>query len=300
MPRSRPEVDWGTLGTPVAQGGEAELLHCVETRAAILRHGFYRAGAVSPHHRHDCPTLVYGVGGPCLETKTTSGAVKRRLTYHPAGCAHALRYLGDTHVLSIEIKPAIALRLACPPQSAAMPATAYDRVWRVLLDIAGRAPQAQVNASLEALVETAIGFSRSPPSPSVLALIGELHNHWEKVPSVDHLARKYGLSKQYVCRVFKKATGVTLQRYALIVRLDYARGMLWGTKLPIADIAAETGFADQAHLTRALAAHSGQTPLRLRWLAPCLTDCAEPPGGGRPVARLLPPTVRSGGTLPIA
>ena len=66
--------------------------------------------------------------------------------------------------------------------------------------------------------------------------------------------------------------GVTLQRYAVIVRLDYARGLLWSTDRAIADIAADTGFADQSHLTRALTEHSAQTPLRLRWLAPCRED----------------------------
>jgi AraC-like DNA-binding protein len=272
MPRPNPGHEWGALGTPVPHSGPAELLHLVETDVAILRHGFYRKGARVARHRHDCPTLVYGVGGPCVEASDTSGSVKRRLTYHPAGYAHALHYLGDTHVLSIEIKPAVDASLDWPSVSAALPATAYDRVWRVIIDIAGHAPPATVDASLQGLVEAAVGFARAPPSPLVLALIGELHNHWEKIPSVDQLSRKYSLSKQYICRVFKKAMGVTLQRYAVIVRLDYARGLLWSTDRPIAEIAAETGFADQSHLTRALTEHSARTPLRLRWMAPCRDD----------------------------
>lgn len=269
MVRPGPGSEWGSLGLPVPHCGTAELLHLVEADVATLRHGFYRTDAKVSHHRHDCATLVYGVGGPCLETSNTQGSIKRRLTYHPAGYAHALHYLGDTHVLSIEIDPAVAARLECPSLSTALPATVYDLVWRVIIDIAGEAPTESIHASLQALVEAAIGFARSPPSPLVLALIGELHNHWEKIPSVDQLSRKYSLSKQYICRVFKKAMGVTLQSYAVIVRLDYARGLLWSTDRPIAEIAAETGFADQSHLTRALTEHSARTPLRLRWMAPC-------------------------------
>jgi AraC-like DNA-binding protein len=272
MPCTRPGDEWGTLGIPVPHSGPAELRHLVETDVAILRHGFYRKGARVAHHRHACPTLVYGVGGPCLETSDTNGSIKRRLTYHPAGYGHALQYLADTHVLSIEIKAAIQASLACPPLSAALPATSYDLVWQVIIDIASEAPTEKTDASLRTLVEGAIGFARTPPSPLVLALIGELHNHWEKIPSVDELSRKYGRSKQYICRIFKKAMGVTLQQYAVIVRLDYARGLLWSTDRPIADIAADTGFADQSHLTRALAEHSARTPLRLRWMAPCRED----------------------------
>jgi AraC-like DNA-binding protein len=265
-------ADWGSLGLPVPHSGPAELQHLVETDAAILRHGYYQAGARIAHHRHDCPTLVYGVGGPCLETSDSSGSVKRRLTYHPAGYGHALQYLGDTHVLSIEIKPAIEAMQPCPLDSTALPATSYDLVWRVIIDIASEASTERINESLRVLVEAAVDFARNPPSALVLALIGELHNHWQRIPSVDELSRKYGLSKQYICRVFKKAMGVTLQQYAVIVRLDYARGLLWSTDRPIAEIAAETGFADQSHLTRALNAHSARTPLRLRWMAPCRED----------------------------
>jgi AraC-like DNA-binding protein len=292
MPRQCPAEEWGTLGTPVPHSGAAQLLHLVETEVAILRHGFYRKGARVSRHRHDCPTLVYGVGGPCQETADSRGAIKRRLTYHPPGYAHALDYLGDTHVLSIEIKTGFGL--ACPPRSTALPATAYDLVWRAVIDIAARAGTDVIDASLRALVEAAIGFASNPPSPLVLALIGELHNHWEMIPSVDQLSRKYSLSKQYLCRVFKKAMGVTLQQYAVIVRLDYARGLLWSTDRPIAEIAADTGFADQSHLTRALAQHSARTPLRLRWMAPCRADF---PGSSaiRAAARLGPsaPSLRA-------
>jgi AraC-like DNA-binding protein len=281
--------DWGSLGIPVPHSGPAELAHLVETEVAILRHGFYRTGARVSRHRHDCPTLVYGVGGPCVENTDTNGSIKRRLTYHPAGYAHALQYLGDTHVLSIEIRPSVGESLACPQASTALPATAYDLVWRVIIAIAGEAPAEEIDAALQALVEAAIGFARNPPSPLVLALIGELHNHWEKIPSVDQLSQKYSLSKQYICRVFKKAMGVTLQQYAVIVRLDYARGLLWSTQRPIAEIAADTGFADQAHLTRALAEHSARTPLRLRWMAPCREDFP-----GAMAARILRPAMSPG------
>ena len=65
--------------------------------------------------------------------------------------------------------------------------------------------------------------------------------------------------------------------YDVISAVDGAEGFrLWGTDLPIADVAAETGFADQSHLTRVLAAHSAWTPLRLRSLAPCRKNVSEP------------------------
>lgn len=263
--------DWGTLGVP-RQAGLARLLHVVETDVATLRHGYYEADAVVPKHRHDRASLVYGVGGPCLELDAAAPVVRRRLTFLPEGHEHALEHLGTTHVLAIEISPDW-LRAAgdgrLPSAVIPLPATLYDLVWGALLEIVSQAPAVAVNAALEALVAATLHYVRTPPSPLALALIDELHVHWRDVPSVARLAQKYSLSTQHICRVFRKATGVTLQEYGLMLRLDYARGMLWGSDLPIAEVAAEAGFADQSHLTRSLAAHSAKTPLRLRLAAPC-------------------------------
>lgn len=263
--------EWGTLGMP-DDGGLARLWHVAETDLATLRHVFYEPGATVAGHRHDRPSLVYGVGGPCVELSNASKVVRRRLTFLPEDHEHRLEYKGPTHVLAIEIEPDW-FRKTCEDRFKAeltpLPATLYDLVWNVLLDIAGHAAPERISASLRGLVEAAVDYVRKPPSPLVAALIDELHQHPKDVPSVTQLARKYSRSRQYICRVFKERMGVTLQQYGLLVRLDYARGLLWGSKLSIADVAMEAGFADQSHLTRALAAHSAWTPLRMRWVAPC-------------------------------
>lgn len=263
--------NWGTLGVP-RDPGLARLLHVVETDVAVLRHGHYERGAHVPLHRHDSPSLVYGVGGPCAELNASAQLIRRRLTFLPRGHRHALEYQGPTHVLAIEIAPKLFREThgnPIPSELTPLPATLYDLVWRVLLDIASQAPPDAVRASLRILVEASIRHLAMAPSSLAATLIDELHQHWRDVPSVAQLARKHSLSEQYLCRIFKKATGVTLQQYGLLLRLDYARGLLWGTDASIADVAAQTGFADQSHLTRGLAAHSAWTPLRLRWLAPC-------------------------------
>jgi AraC-like DNA-binding protein len=220
--------------------------------------------------------------------------VRRRLTFLPEDHEHTLEYKGPTHVLAIEIEPDW-FRRTCDERFHAkltpLPATLYDPVWNVLLDIAGHAPSGQISSSLRALVEAAMDYLRKPPSPLVIALIDELHQHPKDVPSVTQLALKHSRSRQYICRVFKEAMGVTLKQYGLLVRLDYARGLLWGSELSIADVAVEAGFSDQSHLTRALTAHSAWTPLRMRWLTPCtqtsLPAAVRPPPPGPAVSWLI-------------
>ncbi len=262
-----PGLGWGTLGEP--DPGAARLVHIVETPVAILRHAFYERGAIVPRHRHDCDSLVYGVGGPCREDNGTEQVIKRRLTFHPRGYAHSLEFSAPTHVLAIEICPprwdALGVRRSTP-----LPATLYDRVWRAMLRIADGQPTAAVADALADLLDGADAFLRQPRPDWLMAVIDHIHANWREVPSARDLAKRFAVSPQHLCRAFKRHNGMTIQQYAVALRLDYARGLLWGTGMPISQVAAETGFADQSHLTRVLVSHSDKTPARLRRRAPCL------------------------------
>jgi AraC-like DNA-binding protein len=225
-----------------------------------------------PYHVHECAALIYGVGGPCLEYRPDGEVIKRRLTYHPAGYGHSLRYCGPTHVLAIEIGPSQASGLddEWPTKSTPLPASLYDLVWHVIIAVAANEGQDQTRQALEILLQrTQEAIGRESGSSWLGALIEELHRSWSDVPSASRLARQFSVSRQHLCRAFKAATGVTLREYSLLLRLDYARGLLWGSRLSISEVAASTGFADQSHLTRVLAKHSRKTPLRFRWAAPC-------------------------------
>jgi AraC-like DNA-binding protein len=259
------DLGWGTLGAP--EPGAARLVRVVETPVAILRHAFYEKGAIVGLHRHDCDSLVYGVGGPCREDNGAEQIIKRRLTFHPRGYEHKLAFGAPTHVLAIEIREE---REMPARRSTPLPATLYDHVWRAMLRIADRQPAEAVAAALADLLDDADAFLRRPPPDWLMAVTDHVHAHWRVVPSARDLARRFAVSPQHLCRSFKRHNGVTIQQYAVALRLDYARGLLWGTGMPISQVAAETGFADQSHLTRVLVSHSARTPARLRWRAPCL------------------------------
>jgi AraC family transcriptional regulator len=91
-----------------------------------------------------------------------------------------------------------------------------------------------------------------------------LHENWHRPPSARELAAQLGFSPQYLCRSFKQWMGLTLTQYNQAIRLDYARGLLWGSGTDLSEIASMTGFTDQSHLTRVLRRHSGRTPGALR------------------------------------
>jgi AraC family transcriptional regulator len=78
------------------------------------------------------------------------------------------------------------------------------------------------------------------------------------------MARVAALSPFHFSRSFKKATGKTPARYLLDRRIERAKVLLSTTKLPIADVAAQSGFSSQSHLTTVLKAETGATPMQYR------------------------------------
>lgn len=80
------------------------------------------------------------------------------------------------------------------------------------------------------------------------------------------LARSLGASPYRLSRAFRREVGVSLTRYRNRVRVGWALDRLAGGESSLAAVAADLGFADQAHLTRTVRAHLGHTPTALRRL----------------------------------
>ena len=73
------------------------------------------------------------------------------------------------------------------------------------------------------------------------------------------LAGIAGLSRTHLIRAFKKETGMPPHAFLIDRRVRLARKLLLNGEAP-ATVALVTGFADQAHMTRAFKARIGTTP----------------------------------------
>jgi AraC-like DNA-binding protein len=74
-----------------------------------------------------------------------------------------------------------------------------------------------------------------------------------------------GLTRYDLARQFKCMFGTSPYRYLLMRRLEFARQLMHHER-PLAEVACEAGFADQAHFTRVFKAAFGLTPARYRAL----------------------------------
>lgn len=77
--------------------------------------------------------------------------------------------------------------------------------------------------------------------------------------SLGSLAAEASVSAFHLVREFKRATGLSPHQYVIQTRVRRAAELL-ARGLPISDIAATVGFADQAHLTTSFRRHLGATP----------------------------------------
>lgn len=77
---------------------------------------------------------------------------------------------------------------------------------------------------------------------------------------LDELAAIAGLSSSYFCHAFKASTGLPPHQWQMRARIQRVKERLAEGRQPLAEIAAETGFSDAAHLTRVFRRHAGAPP----------------------------------------
>jgi len=88
--------------------------------------------------------------------------------------------------------------------------------------------------------------------------------HLSEDISLPQLAQIAGFSPAHFVRLFKNSLGCAPYRHVLNIRLDRARHLLLASDLAIAEIALETGFASQSHLTTAFVREYKTPPGQLR------------------------------------
>jgi transcriptional regulator GlxA family with amidase domain len=86
---------------------------------------------------------------------------------------------------------------------------------------------------------------------------------------LDELAELVGISASQFSHAFKAATGSSPHHWQMKTRVDQAKTLLLSGDHSLTEVAAETGFADQAHFTRVFRQYTGNTPARWRKHQPC-------------------------------
>ncbi len=101
-------------------------------------------------------------------------------------------------------------------------------------------------------------------SMNVLKTQRYITNHIDEKLTLEDLSDFVGLAPEYLCRLFKKETHMTITQYIQQLRINEAIWLLKSTDKSIMDIASSVGFPNQSHFTQIFLKHTGQTPSKFR------------------------------------
>jgi AraC family transcriptional regulator len=118
-----------------------------------------------------------------------------------------------------------------------------------------------------------LGFVRNGPAwiprgrPNYLRdVVADLRANISRKRGIAAIARDVSFSPIRLVRSFRRAYGISLAHFMRILQMQHALKLLGDPTLSISAVAAEAGFSDQSHMTRAFAQTYGLTPAVLRRL----------------------------------
>jgi len=102
------------------------------------------------------------------------------------------------------------------------------------------------------------------PSYKLRRAMDFIHSRIDQPIVLEQIAAAVALSPFHFHREFKRSTGMTPHRYIVQVRMERAKALLSGSDMPLAEVAAQVGFADQSHFSSTFRRTTSMTPRSYR------------------------------------
>lgn len=219
---------------------------------------------ISPDGR--CEIIVHRARPP-FEHRGTAGPVRQpqRFLYGPLTRVLTIAPDGGLDFYAIRLEPWAVGLLGRNPSDWRDRAVDLDDIApalsRGLGDLAGRSPDIDAFAELAGpLLEAAFTpFAAMADAREAIELLesGEL-------VSIGALSRRLGLTERTLSRRLERAAGLSARTCLGINRFQRARAAIKSGAVSLGAVAAECGYADQAHMTREFRRFSGETPRLVR------------------------------------
>ena len=98
----------------------------------------------------------------------------------------------------------------------------------------------------------------------ILAVQRYMDQHFQEPLRISEICRQHFISTHYMTHQFKELTGYSPKQYLTLLRLQNAAGMLYGTTLPVSEIAMACGFSDINNFCKQFKRQYRCTPSELR------------------------------------
>jgi AraC family transcriptional regulator len=239
----------------------------------------YAAGQRLPVHAHERPYLaLVSTGGfeECIDGRGYD-CEEGSLVLNTVGADHSDRFRADrTEVLNVELDEEWLDALRADGWDDRRPAWS-DRlpVRSRVRGLAGELerPERLSAFVIEGLCAELLGFAartgssvvRGGAPPAWLAVVERtLVERFRHPPSLGELGRLAGISPTHLVRIFRARHGCSVGGFARRLRSEHAREAVVHTRRELAEIALESGYADQSHMTREFRRRFGCTPGEMR------------------------------------
>jgi AraC family transcriptional regulator len=237
----------------------------------------FSAGGGIPTHVHAEAVVSLVLDGAGDDTTRGAHAIGAGdLLYTPAYTAHGYHFATDGRWFNVELSTDWlegALDGGVLAGGASFLRNASAAAWLERIRRESRRPDATSRLAIDgALLLLLAELSQirdraAPRRPTWLRRVEDAIEHATagtvaEPLGVDTLAALAGVNRRHLLRTFRAHHGTTVGNYVRHRRLLRARTALATANRPIAAIALDAGFADQAHFTRAFRVAFGETPGR--------------------------------------
>jgi len=251
----------------------------METSGLVLTRAWFAPGLRVPPHEHATASVAVVLRGGwdgALDRQPSTVRGGDTVLVTPSGARHWNAFVpAETEVIVVELEPE---RSRLGPHYRSLLAEPVMLHQRGLSGLAARMaaelsdPDAHsallcegLALELLATVARRVSKGRGTTRPGWLEQAEEclragLSRGW----TLEALSRALELEPTRLVRGFRRHLQTTPADYLRQLRVDAARRLLSETERPIADIALETGFTDQSHLTRVFRRCLGETPAAFR------------------------------------
>lgn len=259
----------------------------------------YRFAGFEPGQHMGLPsrhlTFIVAFDAPLELTRLPDGAQRRETFDTLLGGLHTapavIRHDGNQHGVQLQVTPAGARALfRMPAAELTSTVVTLDAVWGPLAtelherlattDDWSERFRALDGVLLRVLSTTAeLPSGAKPEAAEAFRRLAAMHG----LVDVATLADEVGWSRRHLTARFSAEYGLGPKAMARVLRFERARWMIVQPDHPsLATVAAECGYADQAHMTREWHALAGSSPAA--WLAeeqlPFVQDVEAPEGAG--------------------
>ena len=105
------------------------------------------------------------------------------------------------------------------------------------------------------------GFTLQPVYPASLdRILAYIYEHYTEPITLESLSTRFGLSKQYIIRLFRKNLGVTATRFINDLKLSHAPELLVSSTLNVNEVASHLGFSSASYFSRLFRAKYSVSP----------------------------------------